>query len=78
MNSLVPTDAEAECTSTVDGYTYTVKVIHHGSGYRALLSWQRDGLARPPAQTTPVFASPRAAMIEGHSLAEELILAWRS
>ncbi len=82
MNELVPADVEAESTATVDGFTYTVKVVSDGAGYRALLSWQRYGLPGAPArigeQATPVFSNPRAAMIEGHSLAEEYILAWRS
>lgn len=82
MSTLAPDDEETESTCSVDGFTYTVKVERHGSGYRARLSWQRYGLAQPPdlqsEQTTPLFSNPRAAMIEGHSLAEEFILAWRN
>lgn len=74
MNELVPADVEAESTSSVDGFTYTVKVIHDDTGYWARLSWH-DQYAE---QTTPPFANPRSAMIEGHSLAEERILACRS
>lgn len=74
MNELVPTDTEAESTASVDGYTYTVKVLRDETGYRAHLSWQ----GRRTGQSTPPFSNPRSAMIEGHSLAEEQILAWRS
>ncbi|KQZ30269.1 hypothetical protein [Duganella sp. Root1480D1] len=74
MNELVPSDLEAESTATVDGFTYTVTVFHDESGYWAHLSWQD----RKAEQATPPFSNARAAMIEGHSLAEEYILAWRS
>jgi len=73
MNELVPADAEAETTTSVDGYTYTVKVVNDGDGYRAHLSW----LHRAAGQTTPPFSNARAAMIEGHALAEEHIIGWR-
>lgn len=74
MNELVPSDMEAESTASVDGFTYTVKVVNEGAGFRAHLSWRH----RKAEQTTPLFSNPRSAMIEGHSLAEEFILAWRS
>lgn len=74
MTELVPADLEAESTASVDGFTYTVKVISDGAGYRAHLSWQHQ----KAGQTTPRFSNPRSAMIEGHALAEERILAWRS
>lgn len=73
MNELVPADTEAESTASVDGFTYTVRVVGDGDGYRAHLSWRHQ----VTEQTTPPFSSARAAMIEGHSLAEECILAWR-
>jgi len=73
MNALVLADTEAESTVSVDGFTYTVKVANDGDGYRAHLSWQH----RAAEQTTPPFSNARAAMIEGHSLAEECILGWR-
>lgn len=74
MKELVPSDLEAESTASVDGFTYTVTVIHDESGYRAHLTWQD----RSAEQTTPPFSNARSAMIEGHALAEEYILAWRS
>lgn len=74
MNELVPADTESESTASVDGITYTVRVVSDGDGYRAHLSWQHQ----LSEQTTPRFSNARAAMIEGHSLAEERILTWRS
>jgi len=74
MTELVPADTEAESTASVDGFTYTVRVASDGDGYRAHLSWEHQAAE----QTTPRFSSPRAAMIEGHSLAEECIVRWRS
>ncbi|WP_156398118.1 MULTISPECIES: hypothetical protein [unclassified Duganella] len=74
MNELIPGDLEADSTASVDGLTYTVSIIHDETGYRAHLTW-RD---RVEQQTTPPFSNARSAMIEGHSLAEEYILAWRS
>ena len=74
MNELVPNDLEAGCTATVDGFTYTVTLLHDESGYRARLTWE----ARKSKQITPPFSNARSAIIEGHSLAEEYILAWRS
>ena len=73
MNELVPSDLEAESTASVDGFTYTVTVVHDATGYRAHLTWQ----GRQVEQITPPFSNARSAMIEGHSLAEEQILAWR-
>ncbi len=73
MNELVPEDLEADSTVSVEGLTYTVRVTCDGDGYRAHLSWQHlDG-----EQLSPPFSNPRSAMIEGQSMAEELILAWR-
>ncbi|WP_342117302.1 hypothetical protein [Pseudoduganella sp. OTU4001] len=81
MKELVPADPEADSVASVDGYTYKVRVVNHGTGFRAHLSWQRFGAAKPSnceaEQMTPLFSNPRSAMIEGHSLAEEFILAWR-
>jgi len=74
MNELVPSDLEVESTASVDGFTYTVKLLHDEQGYRARLTWQD----RKAEQITPPFSNPRSAIIEGHSLAEEYILAWRS
>lgn len=74
MNELVPRDTETESTASVDGFTYTVRVVGDSDGYRAHLTW----LHRDAGQTTPVFSNARAAIIEAHSLAEERILAWRS
>jgi hypothetical protein len=74
MNELVPSDLEAESTASVDGFTYTVSVTCDEMGYRAHLAWRH----RKDGQTTPPFSNARSAMIEGHSLAEEYILAWRS
>lgn len=74
MTELVPGDLEAETTSSVDGHTYTVTLLHDESGYRARLTWQD----REAVQLTPPFSNPRSAISEGHSLAEEYILAWRS
>lgn len=73
MSELVPADTETENTVSVDGFTYTVKVVRDELGYRAHLSWQHQ----ETEQTTPPFSNSRSAMIEGHSLAEECILAWR-
>jgi len=73
MNQLVPADTEAESTVSVDGFTYTVRVANDGDGYRAHLTWRH----RAAEQTTPPFSNARAAMIEGHSLAEECIIGWR-
>lgn len=73
MNELVPADVEAESTASVDGFTYTVRVINDGDGYRAHLTWEHQAAE----QTTPPFSNARAAMIEAHSLAEEYIVGWR-
>ncbi len=73
MNQLVPTDMDTESTVSVDGFTYTVRVVGDGDGYRAHLTWEHQAAE----QTTPLFSNPRAAMIEGHSLAEESIVSWR-
>jgi len=73
MSELVPNGLEAECTACVDGFTYTVVVVHDEKGYRAHLTWQ----GRQEEQITPPFSNARSAMIEGHALAEEQILAWR-
>jgi len=74
MNELVPDDLEAETTSSVDGLTYTVTLLYDELGYRARLTWQD----RDTVQVTPPFSNARSAIIEGHSLAEEYILALRS
>jgi len=51
-----------------------VTLLQDESGYRARLTWQD----RNAEQLTPPFSTAHAAIIEGHSLAEEYILAWRS
>jgi|GEM_PF-2350510 len=73
MNELVPADTEEESTVSVDGFTYTVRVVNEGDGFRAYLNWHHQAAG----QVTPPFSNARAAMIEGHSLAEERILGWR-
>lgn len=73
MSQLVPADTDSESTVSVDGFTYTVTVVSDDDGYRAHLTWQH----LVAEQTTPPFSNARAAMIEGHSLAEESIIGWR-
>ncbi|HEY0588193.1 MAG TPA: hypothetical protein VGD52_18800 [Pseudoduganella sp.] len=73
MNELVLSDLEAETTASVDGFTYSVTLLHDELGYRARLTWQD----RETVQVTPPFSNARSAIIEAHSLAEEYILAWR-
>jgi len=75
-------ESEMEATASVDGFTYELRVEQVGAAYKAHLTWRRFGIPnmseRRTEQVTPLFNNPRSAMIEGHALAEEYILAWRS
>ncbi len=71
-------DSELETNATVDGVSYRIKVVPTTEGFEAHLAWITRGVTPDNAMlVSPPFKSARAALIEGHAMAEESILACR-
>lgn len=68
-------DSELDATATVDGFSYRVTVVPTAEGFQAHVIWLNASTNRDkPDMVSPPFKSARAAMIEGHAMAQECIL----